>query len=162
MFGAVGGSRGSPGFAVLFAGGIATLAALLGRNAIEPIVDAAASCLSVAYLLTCLAMIRLRRRAPLAPRPFRAPGGVATAWIASAGAAFSLALSLYEPYTTAAGRIPLEWWLLGAWLASGLAFWTAARSTRRRIPRTLRRRIIMGEAVRPSAMPARSSAPVAP
>lgn len=161
MFGAVGGSRGSPGFAVLFAGGIATLAALLGRNAIEPIVDAAASCLSVAYLLTCLAMIRLRRRAPLAPRPFRAPG-VATAWIASAGAAFSLALSLYEPYTTAAGRIPLEWWLLGAWLAGGLAFWTAARSTRRRIPRTLRRRIIMGEAVRPSAMPARSSAPVAP
>jgi len=146
VFGGVRGEYGSPGFAVLFAGGVAALATLLGRNAIEPIVDAAASCLAVAYLLTCLALIRLRRTAPTMPRPFRVPGGVATARAASVGAAFSLALSIYEPYAAAAGHIPLEWLLLGGWLAVGLTFWTAARAARRRIPDALRRQIISGRA----------------
>lgn len=129
-FGAVHTRYRSPGFAVLFSGGVAALGTLLGRNAIEPIVDAAASCLAVAYLLTCFAVIRLRRTAPALPRPFRVPGGVVTAWIATAGAAFSLGLSLYEPYAASAGRVPLEWLLLGCWLALGLVFWTAARAYR--------------------------------
>ncbi len=134
-----------PAFAIVFAGAAGALGTLLGRTAIIPIVDAAATCLTIAYLLTCLALIRLRTRVPDAPRPFRAPGGRVTAWVASAGAAGSFILSLYEPWTGAGGGVPLEWRLLGAWLGLGLVFWVAARAHRRRIPEALRRQIILGE-----------------
>ena len=143
-FGTVHPIYGSPATAVLFTGILGAFGTLLGRNALIPIVNASATCLTFAYLLTCLAMIRLRRTAPERQRPFRTPGGLVTAWVAVAGAAFSLGLSLYQPYLDAKGRIPLEWVLLTLWLALGAVFWRAAGRMRRRIDATERRAMIMG------------------
>jgi amino acid transporter len=135
---------GSPATAVVFTGVLGAFGTLLGRNALIPIVNASATCLTFCYALTCLAMIRLRRKAPDKQRPFRAPGGLVTAWIAIAGAALSLGLSLYQPYVDAKGRVPLEWVLLAMWLALGALFWFGAARMRARIGAQERRAMIMG------------------
>jgi amino acid transporter len=147
-FGIVHTAFGSPSVAIVFVGILAAAGTFLGRNALIPIVNASTTCLTVAYLLTCLALIRLRRTAPDRPRPVRVPGGVATAWVAVAGAAFSFVLSLYQPYVDAKGGLPLEWVLLTMWVALGAAFWTAARSLRLRMPDADRRAVILGAAAR--------------
>jgi len=136
--------HGSPVVAVLFSGALAAVATLLGRNAIIPIVDASATALIFGYLLTCLALLRLRRIDPARPRPFSVPGGLATAWAGVLAAAFSLGLSLYEPYATAHGAVPLEWKLLSIWIALGVVFWLAATSHRATIGEAERRHIITG------------------
>lgn len=136
--------HGSPVAAVLFSGLLGGAATLLGRNAIVAIVDASATALVVGYLVTCLALIRLRRTRPDALRPFRVPGGVSTAWVGAGVAAFSLVLSLYEPYQSAGGAIPLEWKFLGVWLALGAFFWMVAGPYRATIPEAERRAIIVG------------------
>jgi APA family basic amino acid/polyamine antiporter len=146
-FGAVSSRFGSPAFAVIFAGALGAVGALLGRQALIPIVNAASACLAVAYLLTCLSLIRLRRTAPHVARPFRVPGGLVTAWVGVAGAALSVGLALYQPYADAGHRIPLEWILLASWLVIGLVFWSAARRLRSTVPAADRRRVIMGSEV---------------
>ena len=143
-FGAVSPRFGSPAFAVLFVGTLGTVGTLLGRQALIPIVNAASACLAFAYLLTCLAVIRLRRTAPHAERPFRVPGGLATAWVGVAGAALSVGLALYQPYVDAGRKAPLEWLLLASWLAIGAVFWLAARRLRSTVLAADRRRIVMG------------------
>jgi len=135
---------GVPSFAIAITGLVGAAGTLLGRNALLPIVNVASACLTVAYLLTCLAVIRLRRRAPALPRPFRVPGGVMTAWAGVAGSSFGLALSLYQPYAAAKGKLPLEWAVLGVWLAIGVAFWAAGRTLRDAVSEGERRRVIMG------------------
>jgi amino acid transporter len=143
-FGSVSQRYGSPAFAVVFAGVLGAAGAMLGRQALIPIVNASSACLAFAYLLTCLALVRLRRTRPAAERPFRVPGGLVTAWVGVVGAALSVGLALYQPYVDAGRRVPLEWLLLAAWLVIGLAFWSAARRLRESIPVADRRRIIMG------------------
>jgi basic amino acid/polyamine antiporter, APA family len=135
---------GSPGVAVLCCGVLGAFATLLGRRALIPIVNVAAACLTVAYLLTCCATIRLRLTAPHRERQFRVPGGIVTIWIATIGAAFSFGLALYQPYADAGSTIPLEWLLLASWLAAGTVFWVAGRPLRQRVSEADRRRIIMG------------------
>ena len=67
-------THGSPASAILFVGAAGAVVTLLGRNAILPIVNAASSCLALSYLVTCVAVVRLRRSRPDAERPFRVPG----------------------------------------------------------------------------------------
>ncbi len=136
---------GSPGFAVIFTCVVGASATLLGRNALIPIVNMTATCITLVYLLTCLAVVRLRRTDAARERPFRVPGGAVTAWAASGGAAFSLALSLYQPYVDAKGKVPLEWVVLALWLLLGALFWTAGRSARRAMSAVERRAIITGQ-----------------
>jgi APA family basic amino acid/polyamine antiporter len=62
-----------------------------------------------AFLLVCVAVLHLRRIAPEATRPFRAPG---VPWLPLLGIGFSLLLMLGLPLTT--------WLRLVVWLALGL------------------------------------------
>ena len=143
-FGTVHPRFGSPSTAILFSGGAASLVTLLGRKAILPIVTSSATCLALGYIITCYAVVRLRRTRPDAPRPFKVPGGLVTMCIAMASAVFSLGLSLYQPYVDAKGAIPLEWVMLALWLALGAAAWGAARGMRGGLDQAERRRIIVG------------------
>ena len=129
---------------MIFVGVLGAIGTLLGRQAILPIVTATATCLTLGYLVTCATMIRMRRRESGRARPFRAPGGMATAIVGFVGAVVSLALSLYQPWADAKGRLPLEWILLAIWLVAGIAAWTAAGRRRAEIGVVERRRVIMG------------------
>jgi len=136
---------GSPHRAVLFVGGIAAIALLLGRNGILPIISVGGTCLSLGYATVCLGTLRLRRKDPARHRPFGVPGGAVTAAVASVSAVALLGLSLYEPVAANKG-IPLELWTLIAWAAIGLGVWAAARSNRSRIPESARRELIVNAA----------------
>ncbi len=136
--------HGSPSRAIIVTCAGATLVTLLGRNAILPIVNASAACLAFGYIVTCWSVISLRRTRSDAPRPFRVPGGVATAVLAMASAVFSFGLALYQPWVDAKGRLPLEWVMLASWLLIGAVAWAAASSVRAAFDRDTRRRIVLG------------------
>ncbi len=66
----------------------------------------------LAFVIVCLGVLVLRRRAPALPRPFRAPGG---SWVPVLGAAACLYLMAGLPAGT--------WVRLLAWLALGMAIY---------------------------------------
>ena len=136
---------GSPSNAILFAGGAGAVVTLLGRNAILPIVNASSTCLAFGYLLTSLGVYRLRATRPDAARPFRVPGGKATMLIAAASAAFSLGLSIYQPWADAKGAVPLEWVMLTGWLAVGAVAWVRGARVREAFGAAERRKVMTGE-----------------
>ncbi|MFC2166114.1 APC family permease [Acidobacteriota bacterium] len=143
-FGAVHNAHGSPYFAILFAGSIAFLATFLGRSAIVPIINVGVSCVTFAFFLICLGLIKLRRQRPDAHRPYRTPGGKVTAAFGSVISLFVFGLSLYQPYSSSEGRFPLEWGIILGWSIVGIAFWIGARKIRSSISEQERRRLILG------------------
>ena len=128
----------------LGAGAVLMLVGVLaGRQAVIPIVNISATGLAFAFLVTCLAVIRLRRRDPERLRPYSVPGGVTTAWVGVAGSVLSLALSIYQPYKDAGNRAPVEWLVLGLWCVLGGLFWFLGGTRRRTVSAAeLRRQII--------------------
>lgn len=138
--------HGSPANAVLFSGLGAAVVTMLGRNAALPIVNSSSACLAFAYLITCVAVLRLRRTHPDVPRPFTVPGGVPTIAVAIASAVFSLGLSIYQPWADAGGKLPLEWVMLSGWLALGALAWRSTARVRGELAASERRRMMLGEA----------------
>jgi APA family basic amino acid/polyamine antiporter len=145
-FGAIHPVYGSPANAVLFVGAVGACAVFIGRSAIIPIVNVGSTCLAGAFLLTCLAMIRMRRRKPDHSRPYAVPGGTWTAGVAVFFCLGILALSLYQPYADTLGSVPLEWIFLGLWIVIGMLFWRFAHRGREAVSTQERRRLILGDA----------------
>ena len=73
--------KGAPAYALLVVGVVGFMASVISP---EQVLIAVVLLLSISYLLTILAFIELRRKSPDLPRPFRAPGGVATASVSLA------------------------------------------------------------------------------
>ena len=134
--------HGSPAVSVLFVGVTSAAAVFLGRGALLPIVNVAGICLAAAALLICLGVVRYRRTAPDAPRPYRVPGGSATAWLGAAVCLWMVGWTLIEP--ALGGSIPLEWIVLGSWAALGGVMWIMARATRGSLSESERYRLIVG------------------
>jgi basic amino acid/polyamine antiporter, APA family len=95
----------------------------LGKTALQPIADMAAMMLTLAYVLCCVTVLRLRRQ-QAAPH-FRVPGGALPIWIGGVGAAVMAGAALVSPVFAEPGRIPLEWKLLALWSLLGLVVWVA-------------------------------------
>jgi basic amino acid/polyamine antiporter, APA family len=95
----------------------------LGKTAIQPIADMAAMMLTLAYVLCCVTVLRLRRRG-VAPH-FRVPGGAMPIWIGGVGASVMAGAALVSPVFAQPGRIPLEWKLLALWSLLGVVVWLA-------------------------------------
>jgi amino acid transporter len=148
-FGAVHTTQGSPYFAILFAGTLAFLSVFLGRNAIVPILNVGTSCVTFAFFLICLGLIKMRRQRPDAPRPYRTPGGKVTAAFGSVISLFVFGLSLYQPYANSNGKFPLEWGIILGWSVLGVAFWIGARKIRNQINEKERRQLILGHGISP-------------
>jgi len=121
---------GTPSFALVLGACFMLAGVLAGKQAVIPIVNISSTGLAFAFLATCLAVIRLRRREPDRARPYRVPGGVATAWVGVAGSVLSLGLSIYQPYKDAGNTAPVEWLVLGVWCVLGAAFWMMGRARR--------------------------------
>lgn len=107
----------TPWRAILLVGGLSALAPLFGRPAMVWLVDAGGLGIVVAYAFVAASFIVLRRREPDLERPFRAPGGEATGWIALL-LALGLGL-LYLPGSPSALAWPAEWAIVLAWCALG-------------------------------------------
>ena len=136
---------GSPFIAVLFVGSVGTVGALFGRNAISPIVNASSSCLALVFLLVVFGVARLRHIRPNHTRPYRVPGGVFIPYLAGLFALGLLVLSLYEPYRSAGGGVPVEWIALGVWAILGVVFWQVGSKMRGDATEKHRKWLILGE-----------------
>jgi len=146
---------GAPDRAILFTGLVAALGTLLGRQGIGPIVTVGAIALSLGYLITSAAVLRLRFTAPTRPRPYRIRAGVAVALAASLSSVGLVVAALRDPWVSSGGRIPFEWLLLGAWGGIGLLLWLANRTARLALGVDERRAVILGV----GAMDTRSVSP---
>jgi amino acid transporter len=142
MFGRIHPRFQSPSVAVAFTGMVAGLLVFLGRPALLHLVNVAATCLAFGFVLTSVAVLRLRRSRSEADRPYAVPGGRATALLASCGSFLVLLLSLYLPYQ--GGGFPIEWGILLAWIGLGVGFWLGGRSIRESLPEAERRERILG------------------
>jgi amino acid transporter len=115
---------GTPHRTVLTIGALSMLAPFFGRRALVWIVDAGSFAVVVAYVLVAASFLRLRRREPDMPRPFRAPLGRAMGILALCG---SLGLAvLYLPGSPSALAWPVEWLLVGGWFALGGCLYAVA------------------------------------
>lgn len=119
---------GAPAPAILFAGLVAGLGALLGRQGIAPIVAVGAIGMSLGYLVTSATVLKLRRAEPARARPYRIPLGNLVAWIATLGSTGLILAALRDPWTTSGGRVPLEWMLMGAWALLGAGFYAGRKA----------------------------------
>jgi len=134
----------SPHNAVVFAAVICVLMTLLGREAIVPIIQTGAACMSLVFLLVSLGIIRLRIKEPNRHRPYRVPGGIWIPVLAALIAAGMLYLSIYEPYRQAPERgIPTEWVIFAVWLTLGAVFWFGSQLWQPGITEADRRRLIL-------------------
>jgi amino acid transporter len=107
----------TPHKAILLIGLLSTAAPLLGRPALEWLVDAGGLGLVVAWFMVAVSFIVLRKKAPQMGRPFRLRGGVTFGLIAvimSIGIAI-----LYMPGMPSALIWPYEWIIILLWTVLG-------------------------------------------
>jgi amino acid transporter len=129
----------SPSRAVLFVGSIGSVLALLGRNALVPMVNVAAASLAMVFFITCIGVIRLRRTRVRVERPYRVPGKRLIPAAAALASLTMTILALYEPYVGAGGRFPVEWGFFIVWSILGLLFWKGAARVRHQLSEEERR-----------------------
>jgi len=116
----------TPRNAILFAGFFALAGSLIGKAVIIPIVDVAALVFVIAWLLTCLSAIRLRKTAPDLKRAYRVRY-MATMYI---GSAISVILILLMVVPGSAAQLvwPLEYVIFAVWLVAGYGLYRWRRS----------------------------------
>ena len=111
----------TPHKAILLIGIISTLAPLLGRPALEWLVDAGGLGLVVAWLMVAVSFVVLRKRAPEMKRPFYLRNGKLIGW---AAIIMSVGIGvLYMPGMPSALIWPYEWLIVGVWAVLGFVFY---------------------------------------
>ena len=107
----------TPKNAIFFAGAIALIGPIIGKAVILPIVAASSLAYMCAWLLTCLATIKLRKTAPDMNRPYRVKNKLTM----YAGVVISAALILLivVPGSSAQLKWPLEYGILAGWMIFG-------------------------------------------
>jgi len=135
---------GTPGNAILLAGAVTFLGAMLGRGAMLSFVDVGSFCIALAFFGVAHSTLRLRRIEPDRPRPYRIPGGKLVPRVALAGAFFILAVMLI-PGTGATLGWPLEWVILVSFSMLGALFWRLGKGPRAQTTDRERDRLVLGE-----------------
>src|SRR5699024_263074 len=107
--------------AILLLGAFSTVAPLLGRPALEWLVDAGGIGLVVAWLMVSVSFLVLRKKEPNMIRPFRLKFGRAIGW-AAVIMGIGVAI-LYMPGMPSALIWPYEWVLVGVWAVLGVLFY---------------------------------------
>jgi basic amino acid/polyamine antiporter, APA family len=134
---------GTPGNAILLAGVVTFLGAMLGRGAMLSFVDVGSFCIALAFFGVAHSTLRLRKTEPEMARPYRIPGGSVVPRLALAGAFFILAVMLI-PGTGATLGWPLEWMILIGFALLGTLFWILGKGLRARTSEVERERLVLG------------------
>ncbi|WP_373893589.1 APC family permease [Virgibacillus natechei] len=116
----------TPYKAILLIGVLSTGAPLLGRPALEWLVNAGGLGLVVAWLMVAISFIILRKKSPDMKRPFRLRGGTTIGWIAIVMA--SGVTVLYMPGMPSALVWPYEWVIIILWVILGIILYTVSVS----------------------------------
>ncbi|MEQ8302241.1 MAG: APC family permease [Cyclobacteriaceae bacterium] len=119
----------TPYNAVIFSGIITMTAAFLGRGAMIAFVDVGSFCIAAAFLGVSFSFLKLRKKFPDQPRPYKTPGGIAMGYISVVGSTLVL-LAITLPGSPAALKWPLEWLILISLSALGIIFWMISKKSR--------------------------------
>ena len=98
---------GSPTAAITLVGVLGLISPLLGKNALGWFVDASSFGTVVAYLTVSISFVMLRKKEPDLKRPWKAPGGYFTGFMAIVSCLFFIVL--YLPIGPGALEWPYEW-----------------------------------------------------
>ena len=121
------GRSGAPVNAIAFMSGAAILGLFLGSGFILPLVNIAATAFGVTYVVTCLALLRMRRRNPGERPVFRVPGGPPVIVLALLAAAGLTLIALVQPWLAATDGPPAEGVTIVAWALLATLGWFAMR-----------------------------------
>lgn len=135
---------GSPSAAIIFVAVMGAVGTLFGRNAILVIVGAGSICAGLVFLVVVLGVLRLRATKPDHPRPYTVPGGRAFLYLSAVLAFILVGAAAWGPFQ-AAGGLPAEWIVLGAWSVLGLIFYRAASRLRNAVGKDDLRWLILAE-----------------
>jgi APA family basic amino acid/polyamine antiporter len=116
----------TPKNAIIFSGVLALLGPLLGKAVIIPIVDVASLMFVIAWCMTCIAAIVLRKTAADLERPYKLRS-VATMYVGAAVSA-ALILLMVIPGSAAQLKWPLEYAIFAVWFVVGYALYRWRRS----------------------------------
>lgn len=111
----------TPYNAILLIGVLSAIAPFAGRSLLVWLIDAGSFMLVLSYCMVCWAFLRLRKREPDMPRPFRVGYGE---WVGRTALLMGLGILLmFFPGSPAALIWPYEWLMVLAWAAVGLLFY---------------------------------------
>ncbi len=115
----------TPKNAILLIGLLSVISPFFGRPALVWLVNAGGLGIVVAYAFVALSFIALRRNEPELARPYTAPGGIATGYLALA---LSLGIgTLYFPGSPSALVWPQEWAIIFFWIVLGTLLFGLSR-----------------------------------
>ncbi len=134
----------APAAAIAVISLISIAALFLGRGFILPLVNVSSICFGLMYVVTCLTLIRLRRGKGSDRRAYSAPGGVATAWVATLLSLAIVAVALVQPWLGSGRQIPSEWLTLGGWGLTGVLLWAITARTRAQVSAAERGDLLRG------------------
>lgn len=119
----------TPSVAVYFVSAWTLAGIMLGTGAVLPLVNTSSICLAVTFVVSCLALLKIRRRNGHRSEFSAFGGNVAVLMIAMCAIAMAL-IALLAPLTRANGSVPLEWLLLAVWFVVGLAVFAFGKARR--------------------------------
>ena len=115
----------TPKNAILLIGLLSVISPFFGRPALVWLVNAGGLGIVVAYAFVALSFIALRKKDPELPRPYTAPGGVATGYTALL---LSIGIgALYFPGSPSALVWPHEWAIIFFWIVLGALLFGLSR-----------------------------------
>ncbi len=115
----------TPKNAILLIGLLSVISPFFGRPALVWLVNAGGLGIVAAYAFVALSFIALRRNEPELTRPYTAPGGIATGYLALA---LSIGIgTLYFPGSPSALVWPQEWAIIFFWIVLGTLLFGLSR-----------------------------------
>lgn len=136
--------HGVPSHAIWTIGVLSAACSLLGRGAIERIVNVAGIAFGALFLSVCVSVIVLRMTAPRRERSFRTPGGLPVAALAALLSLSVLVLAIWS-VRPVDGRLPYEWVVLGLWFLVGAVVWLLVSRRRNAVSEEVRLALIEGQ-----------------
>jgi len=136
------GKHGSPHIAVLFVGIFGAIGIFAGREAVLPIINLIGICLSSAYAMVCLSVLRLRNKTSDTAVFYKVPW---YPWLPALGFVFAvtfLVLAVVTIIRDAEDKFPLEFIALGSWAILGVLVWVMAGKMRNSLSHEERRALI--------------------
>lgn len=115
----------TPKNAILLIGALSMISPFFGRPTLVWLVNAGGLGIVVAYAFVALSFLALRKKEPELERPYMAPGGVVTGYLALV---LSIAIgALYFPGSPSALVWPQEWSIIFFWIVLGAVLFALSR-----------------------------------